>query len=92
MKSPVVYEQASDCHFNIREFVKLIDKIPISTIELLPLRFQALLDILLFHELESRSSIRIKYPHEELYCISFETKNAIGGRRCNIATQERKVC
>ena len=45
--------------------------------------------------LESRIALRIKHPYEEqtrVYLINCEGKNAIGGRRWNIATEERKIC
>ena len=74
----------------------LLGKIPVPTIELPKWRFQTFLDISLpekligkSHRPQNKTFIRGASPgvSDELW-----DKNVIGGRRWDVATQERKVC
>ena len=83
------------CNIRERGFI-LFDKIPVPTIELSWRQFQTFLDIYLPEKLiwklhcpQSKTFIRGAIPgvSDELW-----EENAIGGKRWDVATQERKVC
>ena len=85
------------CFFiKLGDFI-LLNKIPVSTIKLPKGRFQACHEVSLFVLLTGKSSgtqnktpIRGASPPGVSYQLRDE--NAIGRRRWNITTQERKVC
>ena len=74
----------------------MFGKIPVPTIELPKRRFQTFLDISLpekligkSHRPQNKTFIRGASPGVS---DKLRDKNAIGGRRWDVATQERKVC
>ena len=74
----------------------MLNKIPVSTIKLPERRFQAFHEVSLFEKLtrkspgpQNKTFIRGASPG---VAYKFRNKNAIGWRRWNITTKERKVC